>query len=177
MEKIILYGSKYGSSRKYAEMLSASCNIKTISYEQASHLENMDKIIYIGSLYAGGVFGLSKFLRRFTIKDHQQFFLITVGLADPNIEENRIHLRQTLRKQYGHDFFEHSNIFHLRGSIDYQQLSFKDKTLMTLLYKSLSKKPADRLSTEDRALIETYDKKVDFIDYDALRPIIREIQI
>ncbi len=177
MKTIILYGSKYGSSRKYAEKLSASCNIKMISYEQASHLEDMDRIIYIGSLYAGGVFGLSKLLRRFALKDHQQFFLITVGLADPNEEENRNNIRQALRKQAGHELFERSKIFHLRGAIDYQQLSFKDKTLMTLLYKALSKKPADQLTTEDRALIETYDKKVDFIDIDALRPIIEELLI
>ena len=76
----------------------------------------------------------------------------------------------------GNQLFEHSKIFHLRGAIDYQQLSFKDHTLMKLLYKSLSKKPFDTLTSEDKALVETYNKRVNFMDYDALKVIIEELQ-
>ena len=76
----------------------------------------------------------------------------------------------------GNQLFERSKIFHLRGAIDYQQLSFKDRTLMKLLYKSISRKSFDNLTSEDKALVETYNKRVNFMDYDALKVIIEELQ-
>ena len=36
--------------------------------------------------------------------------------------------------------------------------------------------PLEKQTAEDRALIETYGKQVDFTDFSALKPIIREIQ-
>ena len=48
--------------------------------------------------------------------------------------------------------------------------------MMKLLYQSLRRTPLEKQTTEDRALIETYGKQVDFTDFGALEPIIWEIQ-
>ena len=48
--------------------------------------------------------------------------------------------------------------------------------MMKLLYQSLCKRPLEMQTAEDRALIETYGKRVDFMDFSTLEPIIREIQ-
>ncbi len=174
MKRMILYGSKYGSSRNYAEKLSEQTNIPAFSFEQAPSFKNIDTFIYIGSLYVGGVLGLSKFIRK--IKDDQHLILVTVGLADPTIEENATNIKNKLRQLLGSQLFDRSKIFHLRGAINYQQLSFIDRMLMKLLYKSISRKSFDNLTSEDKALVETYNKKVNFIDYDALKVIIEELQ-
>ena len=47
---------------------------------------------------------------------------------------------------------------------------------MTLLYQSLRRTPFEKQTAENRALIETYGKQVDFTDFGALEPIIHEIQ-
>ena len=47
---------------------------------------------------------------------------------------------------------------------------------MKLLYQSLRRTPLEKQTTEDRALIETYGKQVDFTDFSVLEPIIWEIQ-
>ena len=164
----------YGSSRNYAEKLSEQTNIPAFSFGQAPSFKNIDTFIYIGSLYAGGVLGLSKFIRK--IKDDQHLILVTVGLADPTIEENATNIKNKLRQLLGSQLFDRSKIFHLRGAINYQQLSFIDRMLMKLLYKSISRKSFDNLTSEDKALVETYNKKVNFIDYDALKVIIEELR-
>ena len=69
-----------------------------------------------------------------------------------------------------------SLIFHLRGGIDYSKLNFKHKTMMKMLYHSLKNKPIESLTQEDKALIETYNTKVDFVDYDSLKQIVEVIQ-
>ena len=47
---------------------------------------------------------------------------------------------------------------------------------MKLLYQSLRRTPLEKQTAENRALIETYGKKVDFTDFGALEPIVLEIQ-
>lgn len=47
---------------------------------------------------------------------------------------------------------------------------------MKLLYQSLRRTPLEKQTTENRALIETYGKQVDFMDFYALEPIVWEIQ-
>ena len=48
--------------------------------------------------------------------------------------------------------------------------------MMALLYQSLRRTPLEKQTAENRALIETYGKQVDFTDFDALEPIMQEIQ-
>ena len=48
--------------------------------------------------------------------------------------------------------------------------------MMKLLYQSLRGVPPEKQTSENRALMETYGKQVDFTDFSALDPIIQEIQ-
>ncbi len=176
MEHIILYGSRYGSTRRYAESLSKQTGIPAVSYKDAPDLCGMKTIVYLGGLYAGGVMGLVKTLRDFSLKDGQKRILVTVGLADPNEPENRDNIRASLQKQLPAEQLDRAKIFHLRGGIDYQNLSFGHRTMMKLLYRSLRGTPLEKQTAENRALIETYGKQVDFTDFSTLGPIVLEIQ-
>ncbi len=102
--------------------------------------------------------------------------LVTVGLADVNNKENTNNIKASLEKQLEKDIYKNSLIFHLRGGIDYSKLNFKHKTMMKMLYHSLKNKPVESLTQEDKALIETYNTKVDFVDYDSLKQIVEVIQ-
>lgn len=64
MSEIIIYGSKYGTTKMYAEELSTKTHIPTISFEKIEDINKYDKIIYLGGLYAGGVLGMSKTLKK-----------------------------------------------------------------------------------------------------------------
>ena len=46
---------------------------------------------------------------------------------------------------------------------------------MALLYQSLRRMPSEKWTEEDRALMDTYGKQVDFVDFEALEPVIREL--
>ena len=131
--------------------------------------------LFWGGLYAGGVKGLKntfRLLKNSNIKT----ILVTVGLADVNNKENTNNIKASLEKQLEKDIYKNSLIFHLRGGIDYSKLNFKHKTMMKMLYHSLKNKPVESLTQEDKALIETYNTKVDFVDYDSLKQIVEVIQ-
>lgn len=63
MNNIIIYGSHYGTTKKYAEELSRRTNIEVISFENVEEINDYDNIIYLGGLYAGGVLGMSKTIK------------------------------------------------------------------------------------------------------------------
>ena len=176
MEHIIVYCSQYGSTRRYAEKLSEQTGIPAISYKDAPALSGRKTIIYLGGLYAGGVLGLAKTLRGFSFQDGQRLLLVTVGLADPNEPENQDNIRISLQRQLSPKLLGRAKIFHLRGGIDYQKLSFGHRMMMKLLYQSLRRMPPEKQTAENRAFIETYGKQVDFTDFSTLEPIIWEIQ-
>ena len=176
MKSVILYGSRYGSARRYAQELSKQTDIPAVSYQEAPPLSKLETIVYIGALYAGGVLGLTKTLRRQSFGEHQRLVIVTVGLADPDIPQNRENIRNSLQKQIPAQLYGRAAVFHLRGAIDYQALSLGHRTMMALLHRSLQKKPAEEWSEEDKALMETYGKQADYVDFASLRPIVNEIQ-
>ena len=176
MKSVILYGSRYGSARRYAQELSKQTDIPAVSYQEAPPLSKLETIVYIGALYAGGVLGLTKTLRRQSFGEHQRLVIVTVGLADPDILQNRENIRNALQKQIPAQLYGRAAVFHLRGPIDYQALSLGHRTMMPPLYRSLQKKSAEEWNEEDRTLMETYGKRADFADFASLRPIVNEIQ-
>ena len=64
MNTIILYGSEYGATRRYAEKLAEQIGLPAVSYEKAGSLAGYEQIVYLGGLYAGGVKGLKKTAKR-----------------------------------------------------------------------------------------------------------------
>ncbi len=176
MKSIIIYSSNYGTKKKYADKLSKRTNIQSISFKEIKEINDYDNIIYLGGIYAGGILGMSKTLRNLNNISSKNIILITVGLADPNDEENINNIRDNIKKQLKSEVFKKAKIFHLRGGIDYSKLNFAHKTMMNLLYNMVKKLPEEKKSAEDRAMIETYNKKVEFVDFSSLDNIINEIK-
>ncbi len=175
MSNIIIYGSHYGTTKQYAEELSRKTNIEAISFEKVKEINSYDKIIYLGGLYAGGVLGMSKTLKKLNNISNKTIILATIGLADPTDEKNINNIRNNIKNQLQKEIFEKAKIFHLRGGIDYSKLNFVHKTMMKLLYNAVKNVSQEKQTAENRAMIETYNKKVDFIDFSSLDKIINEI--
>ena len=177
MNSIIVYGSNYGTTKQYANELSRRTNMKAISFKKVNQqINDYDNIIYLGALYAGGVLGMSKTLKKLNNISNKKIIIVTVGLSDPTDEVNKNNIINNIKNQMPKKFFEKAKIFHLRGGIDYSKLNFAHKTMMKLLYNAVKNLPKEKLTAEDRAMIETYNKKVNFIDFSSLDEIINEAQ-
>ena len=177
MKGIIVYGSQYGTTKQYAEELSKRTNIKAISFKKFNQqINDYDNIIYLGALYAGGVLGMSKTLKKLNNISNKKILIATVGLSDPTDEVNKSNIRNNIKNQIPKEVLEKAKIFHLRGGIDYSKLNFAHKTMMKLLYNAVKNLPNEKQTAEDRAMIETYNKKVNFIDFSSLDKIANEIQ-
>ena len=149
-------------------------HLPVISYEDVKTLTDYARIIYFGALYAGGIKGLKNIVKK--ISPNTKLMIVTVGLADVCNQENVSNIRNSIRKQVPEHLLKFASVFHLRCGIDYSKLNFKHRTMMKMVYHSLKSKPAESLTQEDKAFIETCNKKVDFVDYDSLKQIVAAIQ-
>lgn len=173
--KIIIYGSKYGTTKQYAEELSKRTNIKAEEYTNIQNVNNYETIIYIGALYAGGVLGMKKTLNKLSNTTNKKIIIITVGLADPKDKNNTDSIREGIKRQISQDIYNQADTYFLRGGIDYSILNLKHKTMMALLYMKAKGLKEEEKTAEVKAMIETYGKKVNFIDFNSLNPIIDAI--
>jgi menaquinone-dependent protoporphyrinogen IX oxidase len=135
MNTIIIYGGRYGSTKRYAERLSEITGLKAVFFKDVKSVAGYDRIVYLGALCAGGVMGLKKTVGGLSV--NQELFVATVGLADPTDAENVNHIRGCLKKQIPASHYDESKIFHLRGAIDYTRLSLKHRIMMKLLYSKV----------------------------------------
>ena len=58
---VVLYGSKYGSTKQYAEWIAEELNADLLDVNDANlqNIKNYDTIIYGGAVYAGGITGIN----------------------------------------------------------------------------------------------------------------------
>ena len=168
LNALIIYGTNYGTTRKYAEEFAKRTGIQAVSYENVNVPKHCELIIYFGGLYAGGVKGLKETILKICMIPYKRFVLVTVGLADVEDGENISNIRKSIQRQLSPEVFEKTEIYHLRGGIDYSRLNFIHRTMMKMLYAKVKKLPDNKKNAEVRAMIETYGKQVDFVDFKKL---------
>ena len=176
MNRVVVYGSFYGTTKKYAIELSKRLNVLVLEYNEVKDINEYDSIIYLGGLYAGGVLGMSKTLKKIKDLNNKEIVIATIGLADPTDKDNINNIEEHMEKQLSEELFNTSKIFHLRGGIVYKDLSFKHKFLMKLVYNKAKKTPVEERNAELKAMIDTYNKEVDFVDFNKLDEIIEVLK-
>ena len=173
MNGIVVYGSKYGTTKIYSETLAEKLNFDCYDYKKVNknNIDNYNYVIYGGGLYAGGVLGLSKTIKKINNFNEKEIIIFTVGLSDPLNNENVVNIRKNIKNQIPDEVYKEDKLFHLRGGIDYSKLTFKDKTMMNLLYKKVKKIPIENQDVETKAIIETFNKQVDFVNLESLKSL------
>lgn len=155
---VIVYESKTGFTKKYADMLAAKTGFKAVPVREISKIEKDEDIIFLGWMKAGMIQGLNK-VRKYNIKA-----VCCSGLgktAEPDaktvIERNNI-----------------GNIpfFYLRGGcLPLKQLKGMDKFVMSLFVKMLkSQKNKDEMMEES---INYIMNGFDGVKEESLEPVIQ----
>ena len=163
----VVYKSKYGSTKQYAEWIAEELN--AILFEAASmkpsQLLDFDIVIYGGGLYASGINGV----KLVTKNPCKSLVVFTVGAADPNTTD----YSEILSKNFSQEFLSKIKVFHLHGGIDYTRLSSVHKVMMAMVKRTrVDSKPQEHRSDEDRIFLETYGKKFDYKNKATIKPLV-----
>ena len=171
---LVVYSSKYGHTKKYAQWLAEElgadiCRGKELD---SNVLANYPTILFGSSLYAGKNEAALLIVKHFEQLRDKKLVLFTCGLADVYNETNIIAINRALEKVLTTEIREKIRIFHVRGGIDYENLSIKHKIMMKMLHSQVLKKREDERTDEERELLATYGQKIDLSDRKMLEPIV-----
>lgn len=169
--KIIIYGSKYGSAKAYAQELSNRTVIEAKSLEETKNLSLYDTIIYIGGVYSGEIFGLKKMIQMIPKKSRPLILVAAVGLSDPKDEENTCSLRKGAEHLMPSYLYDRTRFVHLKGTVDRSKLQWLDKLLVRSLLARIRKQRSEGEIAEKNSWILNYDGESHSIDFSSLDEI------
>lgn len=172
---VVIYKSKYGCTKKYAEAISKSLNADLFEHSKikADSLIQYDNIVYGAGLYASGINGISLITKNFPKLKDKNLIVFTVGLSST---EDKDIFKPIISKNFTDEMKSSIEFFHLRGGIDYKELSFLHKNMMVMMKKSVEKKKETELTEDDRQMLETYGEKVDFTDLSTIEPLVSYVK-
>lgn len=171
MKPIVVYYSKYGACRQYAEWIceALDCTIVKLDQIQSVNIADYDLIIFGAPIYCGQI-------------PHDYFYLaneeakkiiFTVGILVPEETD----FTAIIENNFPCDLIDQTDFFHFRGAIKHANLSIKHRCLLWLI-KQFN---YDRILGQGQGPIEPEIKQVfeddqNFIDKKAIQPLIDHVQ-
>ena len=168
---VVIYKSKYGSTKKYAKWISEYLNSDLFEASDitSEKLLKYDIIIFGGGLYASGISGISLITKNFKSISDKNIIVFTVGLA---ATEDKSIFAPIIDKNIPAEIRSSIRFFHFRGGIDYSKLHMVHKAMMAMLKKMVTKKNPEDQTDEDREMLQTYGDNVDFTDEKTIKPLV-----
>lgn len=173
MKGIVLYQSKYGSTKKYAEWLKEATGYDCIETKKSlvSDILAYQLIILAGGIYASGIAGLPFLKKNIEKLSGKRIAIFCVG-ASPFDEAAFEQVRERNLKGQ----LKNIPCFYGRGAWDEKSMSFKDRALCTLLQKAVAKKNPSSYEPWERALMSAVGKSCDWTDKAYLQALLEWIK-
>lgn len=173
MKGIILYKSKYGTTKKYAGWLSEATGFEMLETSKATvaGLKDYDTIILGGGIYAHGIAGIAFLKKNFQALKDKKLIVFCDG-ASPFEQSAFDEIRNFNMKGELSDI----PVFYCRGCFDLSRMTFIDRKLCQMLQKAVAKKDASECAVWEKALLEAGDKPGDWTDKAYLEPILKELE-
>lgn len=170
---IILYQSKYGATKKYADWLQEETGFDCIETKKAtvSLVQNYDVIILGGGVYASGIAGLHFLKKNINYVLDKKIAVFAVG-ASPYDEKAIMQARELHFK----DAMERIPLFYCRGAWDEDKMSFTHRTLCRMLQKAVAKQNPEEYEPWQKALMGAKGQKCDWTDKENLEPLIEYLK-
>lgn len=170
MKTVVIYQSKTGFTKKYAEWIRDALEADIFEHKQVNKetLIKYDVIIYGGSLHAIGINGIHLIKKNFADLASKKLIIFATG-ASPK--------KKNIEQEIGEDNFTKEelksiHLFYLRGGFHFQKLPIVDKFLMTLLKWKMVLKPKSKRTNDEIGMLAVYKTPVDYTKKADIYPII-----
>lgn len=172
---IVVYKSKYGSAKRYAEWIAEEvhADLFECSRVSLSDLLKYDTIVFGGALYAIGIIGFALIKNNFKELKDKNVIVFSVGASPPRKET----LNDVLNSNFTDEMKKKVSFFHLRGGFNYSKLNFIDKLLMNLLRIKIKMQKAEELDEDSEGLLACYDHPADWTNKKGIVPIVECISM
>lgn len=170
----VVYATRNGSTKRYAEWIARSCGADLIPLEEAviDRLALYQTLVYGGCVYSGAIQGISFIKNNRDLLKHVHLVVFTVGLTQPGDEAA---FAQVLERNFTEEERKGIRFFHFPGALDYQKMGFLQKGMMRILKKSIQKKPSEARSRIETDILKSYGGRVDFSNAAYVKPLVEYV--
>lgn len=166
---IVIYKTKYGSTKSYAEWIAQDlgCTVVDAKDVKIDDLLQYDTIIYGGGLYAEIINGVSLITKNFDKLSDKKVIIYTTGITP--LDVRAYYDGEVLEKNFKNGVPENVKIFNFLGKMKMEELTLVHRAALKSLKKIMSAKenPSDMI----KLLIELCDADGDFSDKNQIKEL------
>ena len=162
MSTIVIYKTKYGSTKTYAEWIAneIGCNAFDAKEIKIDDLQNYDTIIYGGGLYAEVIAGVSLLTKNIDNLNGKKLIVYTTGITPMDCRE--YYDEMVWKKNFKPEMKDKIKMFNFPGKMIMSELSRVHRAALKTLKKIMSSKKNP--SEMEKLLVELCDADGDFSD-------------
>ncbi len=166
---VIIYRSKYGAAKIYAEWLSEMTGFECVDIKKSdpNQVFQSEIIILCGGVYASGIAGISFLKKNAGRLKGKKTAVFAVG-ASPYDEKAMEEIKNHNLKGE----LSEIPVFYGRGAWDEKRMTLPDRTMCRMLQKSVAKKDPDTYEPWMKALMCAVGQSCDWTDREYLTPLL-----
>jgi menaquinone-dependent protoporphyrinogen IX oxidase len=166
---IVMYQSKYGATRKYAQWLADALECSSVETKKATleQVQQYDVIILGGGIYATGIAGIGFLKKHYDQLKDKKIIVFAVG-ASPYDDQ----AMAELKKRNLTDALANLPLVYCRGAWNEDAMSWKDRVLCNLLKKMVAKKDPASYAPWESALMQAVGSSHDWTEREQIQPIL-----
>ncbi len=168
MRTVVIYKSRTGNARKYAEMIASHLGADLFNSGQI-HVERLfsyDTIIFGGGLYVRGIYGLRNLVNNLDLLKDKNIIVYATGATHPKSQD----VNSVMRSNFTEEQLKHMKFFYLHSEVNYEMLSFGDKLMISIIKFRLKNKK-NRTKEQD-GLLEAYAGKHTHDKTECIKPVL-----
>lgn len=170
MKTIVIYKSRYGSTKTYAQWIAQELSCEAVDYTSVKwqDLLEYDTIIYGGGLYAEIIAGASLVTKNIDKLGDKKIIIFTTGITPMDCREYYDDI--VVKKNFKGDVYSKIKVFNFPGKMILDELTFVHRTALKSLKKIMSDK---KNPTEmEKLLVELCDADGDFSDRNLIKELV-----
>lgn len=174
MQTIVIYKTKYGSTKVYAEWISEAleCDIIDAKSVTVEKLADYDTIIYGGGLYAETINGVHFITRNFDKLKDKNIIVYTTGITPVDCHE--YYGEMVMEKNFKPDIAEKIKVYNYLGKMVIDELSLVHRTGLKSLKKIMNEK--ENPTELEKMLINLCDVDADLTDKSAISELVEYVK-
>lgn len=174
MNAIVIYKSKYGSTKAYAQWIgdALSCPVLDAKNVKPADLAKYDCLIYGGGLYAEVIAGVTLITKNLEALSGKKIAIFTTGITP--MEYREYYDKLVLEKNFKTGVPENIKIFNYPGKMILEELSIPHKTAIKALKKLMAKK--ENPTEMEKLLVDLCDADGDFSDKSLISELVECIK-
>lgn len=170
MNAIVIYKSKYGATKTYAEWIAEELNCEAVDFKNVkiNDILKYDTVILGGGLYAEMIAGATLITKNIDKLSGRKLIIYTTGLTPLDCRE--YYDKLVFEKNFKDVDMTNIKVYNFLGKMIIDELSLPHKMAIKALKKLMSDK--ENPTEMEKLLIELCDADGDFTDREAVKDLV-----